>query len=59
MYIRSDYIFSYWIFLWFILYLLKLVPYNPKLHRPKRKMRRFLWKHQTCNASRDKLFIKK
>lgn len=29
--IRSDYIFSYWIFLWFILYLLKLVPYNPKL----------------------------
>jgi hypothetical protein len=30
-YIRSDYIFSYWIFLWFILYLLKLVPYNPKL----------------------------
>ena len=31
MYIRSDYIFSYWIFLWFILYLLKLVPYNPKL----------------------------
>ena len=31
MYIRSDYIFSYWIFLWFILYLLKLVPYNPKI----------------------------
>ena len=31
MYIRSDYIFSYWIFIWFILYLLKLVPYNPKL----------------------------
>ena len=31
MYIRSDYIFSYWIFLWFILYLLKIVPYNPKL----------------------------
>ena len=31
MYIRSDYVFSYWIFLWFILYLLKLVPYNPKL----------------------------
>jgi hypothetical protein len=31
MYIRSDYIFSYWILLWFILYLLKLVPYNPKL----------------------------
>lgn len=31
MYIRSDYIFSYWIFLWFILYLLRLVPYNPKL----------------------------
>ena len=29
--IRSDYIFSYWICLWFILYLLKLVPYNPKL----------------------------
>lgn len=30
-YIRADYIFSYWIFFWFILYLLKLVPYNPKL----------------------------
>jgi hypothetical protein len=29
--IRSDYIFSYWIFLWFILYLLKIVPYNPKI----------------------------
>jgi hypothetical protein len=29
--IRSDYVFSYWIFLWFILYLLKFVPYNPKI----------------------------
>jgi len=28
--IRSDFIFSYWIFLWFILYLLKIVPYSPK-----------------------------
>ncbi len=31
MYIRSDYIFSYWIFFWFILYLLKIIHYNPKL----------------------------
>jgi len=29
--IRLDYVFSYWILLWFILYLLKLVPYNPKI----------------------------
>jgi hypothetical protein len=29
-YIRSDFIFSYWIFLWFILYQQKFVPYNPK-----------------------------
>ena len=28
------------------------------LYLPKRKMRRFLWKHQTCNASRDKISIK-
>ena len=29
--IRIDYIFSYWIFLWWILYMLKIVKYNPKL----------------------------
>lgn len=28
--IRPDFIFSYWIFLWFLLYELKLVSYNPK-----------------------------
>ena len=29
-YLRVDYVFSYWIFLWFILYELKLVKYSPK-----------------------------
>ena len=29
-YLRLDYVFSYWIFLWFILYELKLVKYSPK-----------------------------
>lgn len=28
--LRSDFVFSYWIFAWFILYLLKIVPYSPK-----------------------------
>jgi hypothetical protein len=28
--IRSDHVFSYWIFAWFILYLLKIVSYSPK-----------------------------
>jgi len=28
--VRSDFVFSYWIFTWFILYLLKIVPYSPK-----------------------------
>jgi len=28
--IRLDFVFSYWIFLWFLLYLLKIVPYSPK-----------------------------
>lgn len=28
--IRSDFIFSYWIFTWFILYILKIIPYSPK-----------------------------
>jgi hypothetical protein len=28
--IRSDFIFSYWIFLWFILYIIQIVPYSPK-----------------------------
>ena len=27
---RFDLVFSYWIFLWYILYILKLVKYNPK-----------------------------
>lgn len=27
--IRIDLIFSYWVLLWFILYVFKLVPYNP------------------------------
>ena len=27
---RFDFVFSYWIFLWYILYILKLVIYNPK-----------------------------
>ena len=26
---RLDYIFSYWLLLWYILYILKLVPFNP------------------------------
>jgi hypothetical protein len=26
---RYDYVFSYWLFLWYILYMLKLVPFNP------------------------------
>ena len=29
--IRIDFIFSYWIFIWYILYELKLTVYNPKL----------------------------
>ena len=28
---RFDYIFSYWLFIWYILYELKLIKYNPKL----------------------------
>lgn len=28
--IRLDLIFSYWIFIWFILYILKLIKFNPK-----------------------------
>jgi hypothetical protein len=28
--LRIDYIFSYWIFIWFILYCLKITKYNPK-----------------------------
>ena len=28
--IRPDLIFSYWIYAWYILYLFKVVPYNPK-----------------------------
>jgi len=27
---RFDFVFSYWIFLWYIFYILKLVKYNPK-----------------------------
>jgi hypothetical protein len=29
MLLRIDFVFSYWIFTWFLLYLFKLVPYNP------------------------------
>ena len=29
--IRPDLIFSYWIYLWYILYIFKLLKYNPKL----------------------------
>ena len=28
--IRIDFIFSYWIFFWFVIYQMKLVSYNPK-----------------------------
>lgn len=28
---RFDLVFSYWIFTWYILYMLKIIPYNPKL----------------------------
>jgi hypothetical protein len=27
---RFDFVFSYWIFLWYVLYILQLVKYNPK-----------------------------
>jgi hypothetical protein len=29
--VRIDFIFSYWIFLWYLLYIFKLVEYNPKI----------------------------
>jgi len=29
-YLRLDFIFSYWIFLWFILYEVKIIKYSPK-----------------------------
>ena len=29
--IRPDLIFSYWIYLWYILYIFKVLKYNPKL----------------------------
>ena len=29
--LRIDLVFSYWIFIWYILYILKIVKYNPKL----------------------------
>lgn len=28
--LRADLVFSYWIFVWFILYKLNVIPYNPK-----------------------------
>lgn len=31
MYYRFDFVFSYWIFFWYIVYELKLTSYNPKL----------------------------
>jgi hypothetical protein len=27
---RFDFVFSYWIFIWYLLYMLKIVIYNPK-----------------------------
>ena len=27
---RPDYFFTYWILIWFVLYVMKIVPYNPK-----------------------------
>lgn len=29
MVVRPDFVFSYWLFTWFLLYVCKLVPYNP------------------------------
>jgi hypothetical protein len=29
--IRLDFVFSYWIFAWYLAYMAKLTPYNPKL----------------------------
>jgi len=29
--VRFDYIFSYWIFVWYILYYFNFIPYSPKL----------------------------
>ena len=29
--IRPDFIFSYWIFVWYLLYISKIVTYNPKI----------------------------
>ena len=29
--ITPDIVFSYWIFLWYILYILRIIPYSPKL----------------------------
>jgi len=29
--LRIDLVFSYWIFIWYILYILKIVKYNPKI----------------------------
>ena len=29
--LRPDFIFSYWIFVWYILYIFGILPYNPKL----------------------------
>jgi hypothetical protein len=28
--VRIDFIFSYWIFLWYLLYIFKIISYNPK-----------------------------
>lgn len=27
--IRFDYVFSYWVFLWYVTFMLKLIPFNP------------------------------
>lgn len=31
MVLRIDFVFSYWIFTWFLLYMIGVVPFNPKL----------------------------
>ena len=28
---RFDLVYSYWIFAWYLLYIFKIIPYNPKL----------------------------
>ena len=30
--LRADLVFSYWIFVWYLLYIFKVTSYNPKLY---------------------------